>query len=316
MPEYKGKGLPKPGDIIFSQEENNARLVGSDLEETKREIEAETEKARARRAEIIVWMKKDTSSFPKDIVLAAETLETDTAFPMGHIVTKLENALALRNRLQQEGIVQKEKMKYIGSGLDIQYPLLLGGRNIILVDSIFQEDQHLPDLLERIKKYDPEAQLTKEESNSTIHFLFDFGKGKEQVAIQVVPQSFQSLPKQEPIGVLITYCLGPNNIFYYPKLLKSVVERGYILTNEYSSPIYSIAFSNIRRQFPDSAEGDEAFSSRLPQQLDTEIANVASTFGLERLMPRKEQAECYKIIDKKKFEESLTGVKPENLWQG
>lgn len=316
MPEYKGKGLPEPGDRIFRQKGNNAGLVRSDLEATKRKIEAETEKARVRRAEIIIWMKKDTSSFSKDIVLAAESLETDTAFPMGHIVTKLENALALRSRLQQEGIVQREKTEYVGSGVDVEYPLLLGSRNLILVDPILQDKKSSTKVSERVRRFDPEAQEIKEDGSLTIHFLFDFGNGKEKTSVQVLPQFFQSLPKQEPIGVLITYCLGPNNIFSYPKLLKSVVERGYILTNEYSSPISSVAFSNIRRKFPDSAEGDEVFSSRLPQQFDTEIANVALTFGLERLMPRENQAECYKIIDKEKFEECLTGVKPENPWQG
>lgn len=89
----------------------------------------------------------------------------------------------LRNRnLFSPEIQRNYPLVYVASGLDIEYPLLLGGRKVILVDPIFANEDSVTRLTERIKGL-TNSQVRQERKK--LVFEFDFGEGKEEVNVTV-----------------------------------------------------------------------------------------------------------------------------------
>ncbi len=99
--------------------------------------------------------------------------------------------LDLRKRkLIDQDILQNHPTVYLGSGIDIEYPLCLGARKIILVDPVFTDQNVREDVLKKI------AQMTGEEpvsvSKNTFSFIFDFGNGREQATVMFEQEPYAS----------------------------------------------------------------------------------------------------------------------------
>ena len=87
-------------------------------------------------------------------------------------------------------ILQTHPLVYIGSGLDVEYPLALGGRHIIMVDPIFSDPQSEEEIIKKIKKI-IEREVNKGFLTGQINFTFDFGVGVEPVIVQLVPKMYE-----------------------------------------------------------------------------------------------------------------------------
>ena len=78
----------------------------------------------------------------------------------------------IEKKLLSDKILRDHPVVYIGSGTDVEYPIALGGRNIVMIDPILADEQAIKEVLEKIKR------VTNQETqndNGKIVFSFDFG---------------------------------------------------------------------------------------------------------------------------------------------
>ncbi|GEM_PF-2079462 len=89
-----------------------------------------------------------------------------------------------------QNIVREHKTVYLGASTDIEYPLCLGGRNIVLVDPTFKDEVGRLLILNKIK--DMGGHEPTKISEDEYSFLFDFGNGVEAVSVELVGKSYAS----------------------------------------------------------------------------------------------------------------------------
>ena len=89
-------------------------------------------------------------------------------------------------RTELEQPLKHYPLVYCGSGTDVDYPLLMGGRHVIMLDPTFGEKYNsFSEVLNRVALIvDPATPTVKDK---TISFQFDFGSGLEDVCVECVP---------------------------------------------------------------------------------------------------------------------------------
>ncbi|MEI7792274.1 MAG: hypothetical protein WCI57_02195 [Candidatus Berkelbacteria bacterium] len=136
-------------------------------------------------------------------------------------------------------VLKKYPTLYLGSGTDIEYPLALGSREIIMVDYIFIDREAVDQIIEKVKDitgHEPEIK------DDEIRFIFDFGEGEEEVIVKLIAKNYspdqqapEAFTSPEKIGMILTFVpLGPMGMIVTGDDLKSkVVPGGVILEDGY-----------------------------------------------------------------------------------
>lgn len=93
----------------------------------------------------------------------------------------------IEQHLIPDGILRGHKLVYIGSGADVEYPLALGGRNIVMVDPIFSDPRAVQDTVSQVRRIVAEVVM---EDTKKLSFDFDFGSGPEPVVVELDERSY------------------------------------------------------------------------------------------------------------------------------
>lgn len=125
---------------------------------------------------------------------------------------------------------------YVGSGVDWQFPVAIGARNITMLDVSFQNTALKERLVENVKAH--ARDITEEDGGIT--FSIDLGKGTEVVTLRMQDDDIQTyVPQEELGGVLESF--GPTGHFtrgiVMPQVASSIKEGGIILSTRYSEEI-------------------------------------------------------------------------------
>lgn len=143
----------------------------------------------------------------------------------------------LQRRLLSSELLREHPLIYIGSGTDIEYPLALGGRQVIMVDTIFEDQTAIQDVVERVKKITSEE--VRKGSDGKLTFAFDFGDGKEGVIVTFVSKPYMpddsangySIP--ESTGAIVLFASqGPSGLVHSDEHMKSKLTNGGIILEE------------------------------------------------------------------------------------
>ncbi len=145
---------------------------------------------------------------------------------------------AVEKRLVSGELLRQHPLIYIGSGTDVEYPLALGGRSILMVDPIFGHEEARQELIEKIRKIVAENSVIED---TAINFKFDFGEGPENVRVEMVAQHYPysedkrkegdyNLPQEN--GVILLY--APDGVIIKENLLREKLVEGGIIINEYT----------------------------------------------------------------------------------
>ncbi|MBI2483765.1 hypothetical protein HYV71_01100 [Candidatus Uhrbacteria bacterium] len=132
---------------------------------------------------------------PSDSVLPTEHvrlayahIDAATGNKDGAIAQKRAFIVDIRSdRLIDEELLTRHPTVYVGSGKDIEYPLCLGSRTLMMVDPIFRDPAmraEVKDHVSAIITHQPEW------IGDGLQFKFDFGKGEEDVLITFHPDLF------------------------------------------------------------------------------------------------------------------------------
>lgn len=154
----------------------------------------------------------------KEKVSALDAIETTTK-PLAKKEVKKGIVLEiLENNFISSELLKNNPLVYIGSGADIEYPLALGARNIVMVDVYFGhsnfKDKLKVEVIDRIKKLiakNPEIMENK------LEFQFDFGQGKEKVTVELNGQMYpfseesrmgKDYAIQDNMGAIVLFASG------------------------------------------------------------------------------------------------------------
>ncbi|MES2225682.1 MAG: hypothetical protein V4480_02635 [Patescibacteria group bacterium] len=168
-------------------------------------------------------------------IMALQAVDT-TTMPRGP-VREMKRSIVLeilKQGLLSTEVLRNNPMVYIGSGTDVEYPLALGGRHIIMVDPVFEQQQAIQEVIDRIEHLIAKGM---EKDRNRLTFDFDFGEGSEQVVVELVPSAYDAdlgsegyaLP--DAIGHLVLYASqGPTGAVSISQEMKSkIVENGAII---------------------------------------------------------------------------------------
>lgn len=119
---------------------------------------------------------------------AFDSLDTVTPFRAVQREQKKNTALELIARVVTPELLKSHPLVYIGSGSDVEYPLVLGARDIVLIDPVFRSPDAAGTIAARVE------QLTSVQPHieeNTISFEFEFEQGKpEPVCVTLIPESY------------------------------------------------------------------------------------------------------------------------------
>ncbi len=174
--------------------------------------------------------------------ISAETLPRKTA------IEHKKNNIA---EIKKDGLINREIIRenpvvYMGSGIDFEYPLLLGARNIILVDPILKESAYVQTLKERIKKITNTEPTTISETE--LQFILNSSEGPEPVNIKIEPAIYGSketvagynIPPEDnllrfqppgKIGMILGFRTTGIDADNDKEAMENLANGGYILTD-------------------------------------------------------------------------------------
>lgn len=151
-----------------------------------------TERAR----ELLGLNKKENPIDPQKIESLFPTLEARKAFERidattiprkGAIEHKKRTVVEVRekNLIDQE-VLKNNPTVYVGAGIDFEYPLSLGARDIILVDPVLKEPTAVQKLKERVRA------ITGTDPNEVSETEIQFQLNDENVSIKFAPALYGS----------------------------------------------------------------------------------------------------------------------------
>jgi hypothetical protein len=160
------------------------------------------------------------------------SIETDT-YPRGPKREMKKNLVVevLKKKLIDEELLKENPVVYIGSGVDIDYPLSLGARNITMIDPIFCDEAAIQDIKGRIERFKPEKI-----SENRFKFDFDFGKGKESVNMTLSPETYgqetgSAILPERVAAILLFASQSPAGTVEPDEVMKKRLARGGLILN-------------------------------------------------------------------------------------
>ncbi len=157
---------------------------------------------------------------------------------------KTEQKRGIASEIIERGLISEEILRnfpivYLGSGADVEYPLALGGRRILMVDYILKDPRIQNEIRNRVGALiNQEVPLI----DNKLTFEFDFGGGSEEVVVEIHPEvynpptedmarEYRTFVPPQQVGVILSFApQGPMGPIQLDEDIKSkVVEGGAII---------------------------------------------------------------------------------------
>lgn len=148
---------------------------------------------------------------------------------------KIRLGLRLGNYIESLGIY-KYPAVYLASGLDLELPLVLRARRIIMIDPIFTLEQNIEAIRQKIIMYDPSGLIEKKVSTYHYNFTFsfDFGYGPETVYLDIFAKTYQDFDYLSPIGYILEFNNELDHCLFKSDLMEKLITNGLIIDNQES----------------------------------------------------------------------------------
>ncbi|MSU54761.1 MAG: hypothetical protein EXS48_02955 [Candidatus Staskawiczbacteria bacterium] len=196
--------------------------------------------------DVIKNEEKETTLKSPERIKAFESIDTSTN-PRRSNIEKKQGIISeiIKKGLVSEEVLKNNPLLYLGSGTDVEYPLALGSRKIIMADFMLQDVEVRQYIADRIKSL-----INKEVTVEGDEFVFnfDFGEGEEVVRVKFIGQELASqynenheklldeFDKQIPdnVGIVIKYAShGPaGSIIIDDKTKAKIIDGGVILEED------------------------------------------------------------------------------------
>lgn len=256
--------------------------------------------------EIEAW-SKESSYATEDLVCIMKALKLRSlGFTGRSALIKANLGTNLGDRLERETIHDLPVI-YLGSASDVEFPLSLRYRNIILVDPGLTSDGsaliEIRGLLQQL------GQVEESEKDGKYCFKVDcdFGSGKETVRVECVPQEAQDYKydRAEALGGILSFQGGNANAFQYPELMSHLSEGAIIFDNH-----KNFIDEEVMKELPDIMYDLHIIKFR--NIYDRKLREIAARYGLEAMMTPGIGLPYYVFIEDK-TEQIAEIVKPAEI---
>lgn len=125
---------------------------------------------------------------------------------------------------------------YIGSNLDLEFPLILQAKKIVMLDPCFSNEENIGKILQKVITYDSEQPEINRFSSwhTRISFYFDFGRGAEKVHVDLVAKTYQEYEIILPLGYIVEFNSKLDHTLFKPDALNKLLIGGLIINNHQS----------------------------------------------------------------------------------
>lgn len=201
------------------------------------------------------------------------------------VLEKQQNVIEIReNDVFTEQILRDFPLIYIGAGVDIEYPLSLGSRRIVMVDPILKEPIRIQNIRQKISVL---AAGDFSEDKAGFHFSFDYGQGDESVIVSVDPRAYVGINSEpiegverfvppEKIGAILVF-QSEDPSKDYDTVLR-IVPGGVILSNRWLE-------SFVNEYFEANRGSREAFRDATPAEKIEIVDGIYRSKGFESIRP-------------------------------
>jgi len=254
-----------------------------------------------------VSQERIMAAFPtEDLRRAMSLINAETMPRKSAVEHKKRTATEIREKnLIDQTILKQYPTVYVGSGVDIEYPLTLGARKVEMVDPIFHDERAVSDLITELTKIAGEA--PKQTSKNNFEFHFDFGDGDEKVTITVSPtlyaqpgadrifsQEEDSIPLYdlpERVGMILGFRTTGVDIDSDKRTIANLVPGGYLLADH-------VTASFIREA--QELKGEAVFSGIESQDVKGLQKEVWGKRGFQ-FIPLEHEEDSYQYTFVRKF---------------
>ncbi len=144
----------------------------------------------------------------RDQHTALENLRTSTSLETSGLALKLnflnDFYTLTERRIINPNVIADNTSLYTYSGLDIELALLMGTRDLEMIDICFEEGL-LDKFIDKMKGYRGLSQV----SDVDFTFSFDYGNGEEKVRVKIIPKFVEEVSLTKEYGLILGF-LSPH----------------------------------------------------------------------------------------------------------
>ncbi len=125
---------------------------------------------------------------------------------------------------------------YISSHLDLEFPLILQAKKIIMLDPCFARNENIGSILQKVINYDSGQPEVNHISSWHTHitFNFDFGRGLEKVHLDLIARKYQDYEIVLPLSCILEFNSPLEHTLYKKDILQKLMIGGLIINNQQS----------------------------------------------------------------------------------
>lgn len=163
-----------------------------------------------------------------------------------------------------QNVLRKCETIYLGSNIDIEYPLCLGARKIVLADPAFKNPISQTLLFKKIK--DLVGREPTHTSENEYTFFFDFGDGPEEVMLELAGKSYafrEELTEYkipDGVGLILSFITPSGTTLKHPLDARAVRDKlvagGMVIV--FGEPLDKKILEQERERFLASASSDKS----------------------------------------------------------
>ncbi|MFA4930767.1 MAG: hypothetical protein WC570_02770 [Patescibacteria group bacterium] len=154
---------------------------------------------------------------------------------LDHTYHKLKIGLALNEYFKDSNISDYPAL-YIGSDVDLEFPLILQAKKIVMLDPCFSGQQKINEVVHKANTHSQGDLKIKHVSPWHTHlgFVFDFGQGREKVTVDMISQKYEDFESILPLGYIIEFNGILAHTLHKPNIIKKLMLGGIIINNQES----------------------------------------------------------------------------------
>jgi len=196
---------------------------------------AEESESRAQKNKLIEDLS-NTEQITPQFVRLLRSIHTSTFGAEGATLRKIRAVLAMRKMLKDQGITQRYTAN-LGAGIDWQFPVALGAREIVMVDQDYQRKDVVVKLFESVRQFDGKTQM-KDGNRPDILFGVDLGEGREDITLHLDSSEITKYQPQQPLGFVLEFAgpsKGPNRsrVPVLPNIARAMTDDGLVFNLDY-----------------------------------------------------------------------------------
>lgn len=195
-------------------------------------LHLQEEQARERRLRQIVRLRSMSRDADQNaFVNLLEQIDSSTIDAEAANERKVAVAVEQRFNLRATALVHKP-VAYLAAGVDIAFPLSLGARDVLMVDTDFADFPLLDEIAEKVSTI---GKITQR-SRDGLEFIANTGNGPQEMRIRTSSEDARTFVPGEPLGGVIEMAGIRDGALVRPNVANHLVQNAVIANFDFVPP--------------------------------------------------------------------------------